>query len=190
MVGFRRSAQCVVALAVAIAVLFAATTGPSGASINRSVSGRNDMREHKRPRRAHCTSGRVFLGARAGAINFSADCSGPAKGVVVGVVLGRSSRRDPSGKSGIITFSHKPSLTGTGARERHGVCLVIRGGLGCHAGAYGRVRILGRIWVRKGQQCAKRVELKTPKPPICNSRGVCFAVERMRILASGQPRGC
>lgn len=186
--GLRQSAYCVVALAaLATAIVFGAVPGPDGASTNRSTSGANAIREHKQRSRANCTNGKVFLGSRAGVIGFSAECSAPATGGVAGVVLGRVSRTD---RSGILHFSHRSSLTGTGARKAHGVCLAIRGGLGCRAGADGPVKMLGRIWVQKGNQCVKRVELKTPKPPICNSRGVCIAVARMRILASGLPQGC
>lgn len=185
----RRTTYCFALAAIALSISLIGMTVRGGASTNHATSDAYVKRGQPQHVRAICTSGKVVLGTRPGVVNFSAECSGAATGDVANLVLGRYSRGGDHG-TGILRFSHRPTLTGSGAVGSHGVCLAIPGGLGCNAKADGRAKLTGRIWVRKGQQCAKRVELKTPKPPVCNSRGVCIAVARMKILARGLPRGC
>lgn len=140
-------------------------------------------------RRGMCTRGAVYLGSRPGVINFFADCHAPPSGGLVELVLFRFSVRDAHRRPGILKFSRKPSITGPGARGRDGICTLRNKVLGCRARVDGRVRVSGRIWVRKGSRCAKRVVLEVAKPPLCE-HGECLAVARVRVLANGRPGGC
>ena len=139
---------------------------------------------------AGCTAGTVALGGSAGVIRFSVRCHAPATGTKVFFSLARYPGRRGSRKPGILKFSKRPGVSGPGRRGRLGTCVLRANALGCHAGATGPITITGRILVRSGRQCARRIELKTPLPPECNQRGECLTVARVRVLAKGRPRGC
>lgn len=172
------------AVAVALIVSIGAVNGDAVGQ-DRGVL-RGDSKEKSRRDPTTCISGKAFLGTRPGVINFVVHCHASAMGDLVRFDLQRYSFHHPH--SGIKAFSRRPSLTGSGASARYGVCLLRHDILGCRARANGRVKISGRIWVQKKRRCAKGVSLLVFEPPPCDP--VCIGAPRVKVLTRGKPRGC
>lgn len=180
-------------------VLFVSFVGVSGACGGSSKPNAQSLgsetpltHELTRPsptRGGSCTRGEISLGSEPGIINFVAFCDARASGDRVGFDFERYSLSDLSSGTGIETFSHRPSLAGTGAVGRYGVCILRRDVLGCHAQANGPVRISGKVLVPAEGRCSKRVSLITIKLPPC-FHGECIGAPKTIVLVKGRPRGC
>ena len=181
----RRRKIFVIALGVlAVLASLAIPVSCGGASPNhahsyhaREARGRLDS--------ATCQSGDVFLGSQPGVIGFSAQCH--SQGIVTLDLFRLNARVLDS--PGILKFSRHLSVTAPGVNKREGFCDLRQTVLGCRVRIHRPVKVSGRIWVRKGRQCAKRIVLEVIESPRCN-KGGCLAVAKARVLASGRPQGC
>jgi hypothetical protein len=136
---------------------------------------------------ATCKDGDVFLGSRSGIIGFSAHCRSQGSGGVVTLDLFRLDARK-SKSAGILGFSQHLSVMAPWVQKHGGFCDLRQAVLGCRVRIARSVKVSGRIRVRKGRECSKRIILEVIEKPQCNEG--CLAVARARVLARRRPRGC
>ena len=137
-----------------------------------------------------CKSASAMLGTQPGMIRFIVHCRATSVGGFTTFNISRYGSRNQTYRgSGILKYTQRPMLSGSGDHARFGVCELSRAGLACRARARGRITFSGQMRVRRGAQCAKRVTIEVLLLPVCE-HGDCGGSLKTRVLVDGRPRGC
>ena len=128
-----------------------------------------------------CVRGSTALGVKGTSIMFAVICRAKSNGATVGFAVSSPEVR---------SFSRRPTVTGSGAREKFGSCSKDRNRpVECEAHIDGKVRIEGEFKVDPTKRCTIPISITVNEVTGCEG-GVCPAALVTREIFAGHPRGC